>query len=130
MTNAETYSGIISQWANPALIKIMADRLSCMPFVHNVNNVLVGSGIVSSGYKIETEISPLIEPIINSIAEPCLFTYLSKIPDNAIPGMVSSLCEHIKSKGMISFLDGFIIVEADDIAELEEMINRTLTKQD
>ena len=128
MTNAEKLSGIIAKWARPALTKIMTDRLSYMPFVSNINNVLIGSGIVGRDYRIEKEISPLVDPVIDSITEPMLVSYLSKIPDNVIPSMIRSLCEHVKQKGMISLLDGFIVIEAEDISELEVMIDNSFQK--
>ena len=120
MTNAEKLSGIIAKWARPALTKIMTDRMSYMPFVSNINNVLIGSGIVGRDYRIEKEISPLVDPM--------LVSYLSKIPDNVIPSMIRSLCEHVKQKGMISLLDGFIVIEAEDISELEVMIDNSFQK--
>lgn len=125
-SNAQILAAVVSHWARPAITQIATSRLSQLPLVQSLQNMAISYGIVNSTYNIGGDLKMLVAPAINNVLQPYLERQFTRLPDESIPGLARDVLEEAKKNGNYTLMDGFITLDAEDIAELGELIEKNL----
>ena len=116
----------MSFWARPALTQLATSRLSSLPMMQNLQQSIVASGLVSQAYNISADLMPIIAPVINNLLQPYLERQLAQLPDESIPALARDVLAEAEKKGSMSIMDGFLTLEAQDIQELRQLVEKNL----
>ena len=116
----------MSFWARPALTQLATSRLSSLPMMQNLQQSIVASGLVSQAYNISADLMPIMAPVINNLLQPYLEKQLAQLPDESIPALARDVLAEAERKGSMSILDGFLTLEAQDIQELRQLVEKNL----
>lgn len=125
-TNSQKLAAVLSEWARPAISQIASSKLMTIPFMQSLQCTIGGSGLVGNNYRLESDVQPLIQPIVNSLITPLMAKYFANIPDEAIPATARAIVNQMLQQGTYSILDGLITFESDDILELDSLIAKNL----
>lgn len=125
-SNAQKLAAIVSEWARPAIAQVASSKISSFGFVQSMQSSIMSLGLVGGNYNIVSDLQPLMKPIINAVVEPMLVTQFSKIPDQAIPQMARTIVEEVRKNGSLSLLDGLVVLEAQDLDELQNLVEKNL----
>lgn len=125
-TNSQILSAVINKWVQPVVTQLAQEKIGSFPFLQAIDNKVRSMGWVSPNWSIVKELSPMIEPITNSIAQPFIQKYLSSIPDEAIPSMAHSIVDKALEKGHFEFMEGKILLEKEDLQELKKLLEYNL----
>ena len=116
----------MSHWARPAITQLATSRLSSLPMMQNLQQSIVASGLVSQAYNISADLMPIMAPVINNLLQPYLERQLAQLPDESIPALARDVLAEAEKKGSMSILDGFLTLEAQDIQELRQLVEKNL----
>ena len=125
-SNAQKLAAVVSFWARPALTQLATSRLSSLPMMQNLQQSIVASGLVSQTYNISADLMPIMAPVINNLLQPYLEKQLAQLPDESIPALARDVLAEAEKKGSMSILDGFLTLEAQDIQELRQLVEKNL----
>lgn len=116
----------MSFWARPALTQLATSRLSSLPMMQSLQQSIVASGLVSQAYNISADLMPIMAPVINNLLQPYLERQLAQLPDESIPALARDVLAEAEKKGSMSIMDGFLTLEAQDIQELRQLVEKNL----
>lgn len=125
-SNSQKLAAVVSEWVRPAISQIASSKLMTIPFMQSLQCTIGGSGLVGNNYKLESDIQPFIQPIINSLITPIMAKHFANIPDSAIPTTARAIVNQMIQQGTYSILDGLVTFESDDILELDSLITKNL----
>ena len=125
-SNAQKLAAVVSFWARPALTQLATSRLSSLPMMQNLQQSIVASGLVSQAYNISADLMPIMAPVINNLLQPYLEKQLAQLPDESIPALARDVLAEAEKKGSMSIMDGFLTLEAQDIQELRQLVEKNL----
>lgn len=128
-TNAQILAAILNKWIQPIVHQFVGQRLSSIPLFSGIENKIRSTGWVRSGWSLTAELAPLMQGITGAVIEPFISSYLSKIPDGAIPQMAHSLVDKAIDNGGLSLFDGNVAFEKEDLEELKKMLDYNLPLQ-
>lgn len=120
----------MSHWARPALTQLATSRLSSLPMMQSLQQSIVASGLVSQAYNISADLMPIMAPVINNLLQPYLEKQLAQLPDESIPALARDVLAEAEKKGSMSIMDGFLTLEAQDIQELRQLVEKNLPMAD
>ena len=129
-SNAQKLAAVVSFWARPALTQLATSRLSSLPMMQNLQQSIVASGLVSQAYNISADLMPIMAPVINNLLQPYLERQLAQLPDESIPALARDVLTEAEKKGSMSIMDGFLTLEAQDIQELRQLVEKNLPMAD
>jgi hypothetical protein len=129
-SNAQKLAAVVSFWARPALTQLATSRLSSLPMMQSLQQSIVASGLVSQAYNISADLMPIMAPVINNLLQPYLERQLSQLPDESIPALARDVLAEAEKKGSMSIMDGFLTLEAQDIQELRQLVEKNLPMAD
>jgi hypothetical protein len=129
-SNAQKLAAVVSFWARPALTQLATSRLSSLPMMQNLQQSIVASGLVSQAYNISADLIPIMAPVINNLLQPYLEKQLAQLPDESIPALARDVLAEAEKKGSMSIMDGFLTLEAQDIQELRQLVEKNLPMAD
>lgn len=125
-SNAQKLAAVVSFWARPALTQLATSRLSSLPMMQSLQQSIVASGLVSQAYNISADLMPIMAPVINNLLQPYLERQLAQLPDESIPALARDVLTEAEKKGSMSIMDGFLTLEAQDIQELRQLVEKNL----
>ena len=125
-TNAKIMAAIVNKMAQPAVMAYASDILASNGFVQMLENKVKSMGIVSQQWRIINEIAPFGEVVSGAMVVPMLTSLMAGIDDDAIPQIARDFVKVAKEQGQISLLEGKIIFDKHDIAEMERLIEANL----
>ena len=129
-SNAQKLAAVVSFWARPALTQLATSRLSSLPMMQSLQQSIVASGLVSQAYNISADLMPIMAPVINNLLQPYLERQLAQLPDESIPALARDVLAEAERKGSMSIMDGFLTLEAQDIQELRQLVEKNLPMAD
>jgi hypothetical protein len=129
-SNAQKLAAVVSFWARPALTQLATSRLSSLPMMQSLQQSIVASGLVSQAYNISADLMPIMAPVINNLLQPYLERQLAQLPDESIPALARDVLAEAEKKGSMSIMDGFLTLEAQDIQELRQLVEKNLPMAD
>lgn len=129
-SNAQKLAAVVSFWARPALTQLATSRLSSLPLMQSLQQSIVASGLVSQAYNISADLMPIMAPVINNLLQPYLERQLAQLPDESIPALARDVLAEAEKKGSMSIMDGFLTLEAQDIQELRQLVEKNLPMAD
>lgn len=129
-SNAQKLAAVVSFWARPALTQLATSRLSSLPMMQSLQQSIVASGLVSQAYNISADLMPIMAPVINNLLQPYLEKQLAQLPDESIPALARDVLAEAEKKGSMSIMDGFLTLEAQDIQELLQLVEKNLPMAD
>lgn len=129
-SNAQKLAAVVSFWARPALTQLATSRLSSLPMMQSLQQSIVASGLVSQAYNISADLMPIMAPVINNLLQPYLERQLTQLPDESIPALARDVLAEAEKKGSMSIMDGFLTLEAQDIQELRQLVEKNLPMAD
>jgi hypothetical protein len=98
--------------------------------MQNLQQSIVASGLVSQAYNISADLMPIMAPVINNLLQPYLEKQLAQLPDESIPALARDVLAEAEKKGSMSIMDGFLTLEAQDIQELRQLVEKNLPMAD
>ena len=125
-SNAQKLAAVVSHWARPAITQLATSRLASLPMVQNLQQMAIGSGLVSSAYNISADLMPLVQPLANNLLQPYLCRIFAQVPDEALPQLARDILAEAERQGSYSIMDGFLTLELQDIRELQNLVNKNL----
>lgn len=125
-TNSQILSAVLNKWLQPVVIQLSQAKLASFPFVQAIENKVKNIGFVSPNWSLTQELSPLIEPITNSIVQPMLGKYLANVPDDAIPAMAHGIVDKALANGKLELMEGKLIFDKEDLTELKKLLEYNL----
>lgn len=129
-TNSQILSAVLNKWIQPVVLQLSQAKMSSFPFVQAIETKVKNTGWVSPNWSLTRELAPMIEPITNSIVQPMLNKYLANIPDEAIPSMAHGIIDKALANGKLELMEGKLIFDRDDLAELKNLLNYNLPLKD
>lgn len=94
--------------------------------MQSLQQSIVASGLVSQAYNISADLMPIMAPVINNLLQPYLERQLAQLPDESIPALARDVLAEAEKKGSMSIMDGFLTLEAQDIQELRQLVEKNL----
>lgn len=128
-TNAQILAAVLNKWIQPAVQQLAGQRLSSMPLFSGIENKIRATGWVRPGWSLAAELAPLMQGMTGTVIEPFISSYLSKIPDGAIPQMAHTLVDKAVDNGGLSLFDGNVAFEKEDLEELKKLLDYNLPLQ-
>lgn len=125
-TNSQILAAVVSEWARPAISQIAASNLMRLPMLQSLQATIGSMGLVSGNYSLQTDMEPMIQPIVNALVTPMLCKYFDNIPDESIPQMAHDVVDQLRFKGSLSILEGMITFDEDDLDELADLLQKNL----
>lgn len=125
-SNSQILSAVLNKWLQPVVLQLSQAKMSSFPFIQALENKAKSTGWVSPNWSLASELSPLVEPITNSIMQPMLNKYLSSVPDEAIPSMAHSIVDKALADGKLEVMEGRLTFEKEDLTELKNLLNYNL----
>lgn len=125
-TNAQILSAVLNRWLQPVVLQLSQAKMQSFGFVQAIENKVKSTGWVSPNWNLTKELSPIIEPITNSIVQPMLNKYLSNVPDEAIPAMAHGIVDKAMADGQLELMEGKFVFEKEDLQELKNLLNYNL----
>nr|DAW10775.1 MAG TPA: hypothetical protein [Caudoviricetes sp.]DAY73221.1 MAG TPA: hypothetical protein [Caudoviricetes sp.] len=125
-TNSQILAAVLNKWLQPVVLQLSQAKMASFPFVQAIENKVKSIGFVSPNWSLTQELSPMIEPITNSIVQPMLNKYLSNVPDEAIPAMAHGIIDKALANGKLELMEGKLIFDKDDLTELKKLLDYNL----
>lgn len=98
--------------------------------MQEVQQQLVASGLVGTGYRLQSELSPFIAQVAPQLIEPMLTQMFSRIPDATIPQVARTVVNTAMQQPNFSVLDGLVTFDREDLQELLDLIELNLPLAD
>lgn len=128
-SNAQKLSVVVATWAKPVISQLTAQRLCRTQMLQNWQGQIINTGLVTPNYRIETDVAPIFQPMINSLLQPMLLSMFGRVPDENIPTLAHSVVDTMLANGEYTILDGLVTFEKADIMELKQLMNLNLPLQ-
>lgn len=125
-TNSQILSAVLNKWLQPVVLQFSQMKMAAFPFVQAIENKVKSIGFVSPNWSLTQELSPMIEPITNSIVQPMLNRYLANIPDEAIPAMAHGVVDKAIANGKLELMEGKLIFDKEDLDKLKKLLDYNL----
>lgn len=125
-SNTQILAAVLQKWLHPVIVQFAQHKAQSLPFVQMINNKIRSTGWVNPQWSIVPELSPLVEPVANSMVQPVIKSMLSKVPDDAVPAMAHSFIDKLLEQGQFAILDGNVVFEKADLEELKKLLNYNL----
>ena len=125
-TNSQILAAVVSEWARPAISQIAASNLMRLPMLQSLQATIGGMGLVSGNYSLQSDIEPMIQPVVNALVTPMLAKYFGNIPEESIPQMVLDVVDKLRYNGPMSVLEGMITFDEEDLDELADLLQKNL----
>lgn len=125
-TNSQKLAAVVNYWLQPAIAQIASTSMANMTFIKNLEGAIIGTGLVTAGYRICNDIEPMIKPVITALVQPTLERYFAGVPDESIPEMARNIVYSMAESGSYSILGGLVTFEQDDLNELLNLIEKNL----
>ena len=125
-TNSQILSAVLNAWLQPIVQQLAGQRLSSIPLLNGIENKIRSTGWVRPNWSLATELAPFIQEVSGTLLEPFINSYLSKIPDEAIPGMAHSVVDKAIADGEMSLFEGNIHFDKSDLEELKRLLTYNL----
>lgn len=125
-SNSQILAAVLNKWLQPVVLQFSNAKLSSFSFVQAIENKVRSLGFVSPNWSLTRELSPMLEPITNSIIQPLLNRYFSVVPDEAIPAMAHGIVDKAIANGKLELLEGRLIFEKEDLDELKKLLDYNL----
>lgn len=129
-SNAQILAAVVTEWSRPAVSQLTASKLCQLPSMQEVQQQLVASGLVGTGYRLQSELSPFIAQVAPQLIEPMLTQMFSRIPDATIPQVARTVVNTAMQQPNFSVLDGLITFDREDLQELLDLIELNLPLAD
>lgn len=129
-TNSQILSAVLNKWMQPVVRQLAESKMQSFSFVQAIENKVRSTGWVSPNWSLTRELSPMLEPLTNSLVQPMLNKYLSNVPDEAIPAMAHGIVDKAISDGKLELMEGKLIFDREDLEELKKLLNYNLPLQD
>lgn len=129
-TNSQILSAVLNKWMQPVVKQLAESKMQSFSFVQAIENKVRSTGWVSPNWSLTRELSPMLEPLTNSLVQPMLNKYLSNVPDEAIPAMAHGIVDKAISDGKLELMEGKLIFDREDLEELKKLLNYNLPLQD
>lgn len=129
-TNSQILAAVLNKWLQPVVLQLSQAKMASFPFVQAIENKVKSTGFVSPNWSLTQELSPIIEPITNSIVQPMLNRYLANVPDEAIPKMAHGIIDKALADGKLELMEGKLIFDQNDLTELKNLLNYNLPLKD
>lgn len=129
-TNSQILAAVLNKWLQPVVLQLSQAKMASFPFVQAIENKVKSTGFVSPNWSLTQELSPIIEPITNSIVQPMLNRYLENVPDEAIPAMAHGIIDKALADGKLELMEGKLIFDQNDLTELKNLLNYNLPLKD
>lgn len=128
-TNSQILSAVLNKWLQPIVQQLAGQKLSSFPFFSGLENKIRSTGWVSPNWSLSAELAPFMQAITGTMLEPLIDTYLSKVPDEAIPEMAHALVDQAIANGGITLFDGNVSFDKSDMEELKRLLEFNLPIQ-
>lgn len=125
-TNSQKLAAVLNVWMQPIVQQLAGSRLSGMPFLSALENKIRSTGWVRPSWSIASELYPFIRSITGPMVEPLLDSYLSKIPDSAIPQMAHAIVDKAIENNGLTLFDGNVTFERSDLEQLKRLLEYNL----
>ena len=125
-TNAQILGAVLNKWLQPAVNQIMGQKMSSLPFLSGIENKIRSTGWVRPSWSLGAELAPLMSGAGSQIVEPFLVSYLSKMPDDALPQMAHSVVDKAIANGGLSLFDGNVSFTEQDMRDLKKLLDYNL----
>mgnify|MGYP007134849863 CR=1 FL=1 len=125
-TNSQILAAVLNKWLQPVVLQFSQAKMASFPVVQAIENKIRSTGWVNPNWSLTKELSPMIEPITNSIVQPMLNRYLSNVPDEAIPAMAHGIIDKAIGEGKLELMEGKLIFDKEDLQELKNLLNYNL----
>lgn len=125
-TNAQILGAVLNTWLQPAVNQIIGQKMSSMPFLSGLENKIRSTGWVRPSWSLGAELAPLMSDAGSQIVEPFLVSYLSNVPDNALPQMAHSIVDKAIATGGLTLFDGNVSFTEQDMKDLKKLLDYNL----
>lgn len=125
-SNAQILTAVLNKWMQPVVQQFASSKMALLPLIGAINNKVRSTGWVSPQWNLTAELSPIIEPITNNIMQPLLGSYISRIPDSAIPQMAHGIVDAALERGELELFEGKVVFEESDLQELKKLLDYNL----
>lgn len=125
-SNAQILAAVLNKWAQPVISQLAIGRLDSIPGIQAINNKIRSTGWVSPNWSMIAELSPIIEPVTNRVAQPILGSYFKRLPDEAIPEIAHGVVDAALQQGQLSIMEGRVTFDKSDLEELKKLLDYNL----
>ena len=125
-TNSQILAAVLNKWLQPVVLQFSQAKMASFPMVQAIENKIKSTGWVNPNWNLTRELSPMIQPITNSILQPVLNRYLANVPDESIPAMAHGIIDQAIANGQLELMDGKLVFEREDLEELKKLLNYNL----
>lgn len=125
-SNSQILSAVLNRWLQPVVRQLAAQHLSSLPVIAAIENKVKTSGWVRPDWSMAVELAPFMENVTGSVLEPLISSYMSQVPDAAIPQMAHGIVDKAMQNGSFSLFDGKITFDANDLQELKALLDYNL----
>ena len=94
-----------------------------------IENKIRSTGWVSPNWSLSAELAPFMQSLTGTMLEPLIVSYLSKVPDEALPEMAHTLVDQAIANGGITLFDGNVSFDKSDMEELKRLLEFNLPIQ-
>lgn len=126
-SNREILAAVLLNWLQPLLGTLLANKLSSIPGVANIESKIKSTGWVNQKWTLGADLSPYITGIASGIIGPMISEYLSNVPDEAIPAVAHNVVDTALSNGEMSLFGGNITFDTQDLQRLKRLLNANLS---
>lgn len=128
-TNSQILSAVLNKWLQPIVQQLAGQKLSSFPFLSGLENKIRSTGWVSPNWSLSAELAPFMQSLTGTMLEPLIVSYLSKVPDEALPEMAHTLVDQAIANGGIKLFDGNVSFDKSDMEELKRLLEFNLPIQ-
>lgn len=125
-TNAQILGAVLNTWLQPAVNQIIGQKMSSVSFLSGLENKIRSTGWVRPSWSLGAELAPLMSGAGSQIVEPFLVSYLSNVPDNALPQMAHSIVDKAIANGGLTLFDGNVSFTEQDMKDLKKLLDYNL----
>lgn len=128
-TNSQILAAVLNQWLQPVVQQLAGQKLSSIPLFAGIENKIRSTGWVRPDWRMAAELAPFMTTMTGTMLEPLINSYLSKVPDEAIPQMAHAIVEQAIANGGWSLFDGNLTFDKSDMEELKKLLDYNLPLQ-
>lgn len=128
-TNSQILSAVLNRWLQPVVQQLAGQKLSSIPLFSGIENKIRSTGWVRPDWSMAAELAPFMTTMTGTMIEPLINSYLSKVPDEAIPQMAHAIADQAITNGGWSLFDGNLTFDKADMEELKKLLDYNLPLQ-
>lgn len=129
-TNSQILSAVLNKWLQPVVSQLAEGKLSQIPLLAGIEEKIRSTGWVSRSWSLAAELSPLMQRMTGSVLEPFIRSFLSNVPDNAIPSLAHSMVDSALEQGELSMFEGNLVFDKSDLEQLKRLLDCNLPLPD